>query len=1209
MADFAIPQSFSISDVKRNSMPAVRRTVIHGSTTQNTYGPGEQIDIPVDTGTSGSFFDPQTSRIDMTVNVYNPNYFVDFINLPRCGFHALFEQFSVIIHNTEHETQRYYTEMIELEMVRHGENIQPFELTMSNPHKVGSGIAGDLHINLIKPSMITTAGLPHGVKYGVLTQPSGSNIASSVANDISEGLLLNAHPYLKRPYGRLGYAEIDDLVVNTKTTGGFVGLNSNVGTGYKNQFGWWAETSLPSSSMYDDQITVRGETICKTSKVATFSSSGTVNTGLTNHQSRWDSPPVNNVLSVPTGTSYAYDNQILTSNRFVGYRSHGGNYSKIYPYVGSFGTGHPDNTMFDVDYGQTLGGYTPMMWPAKQPTDMTEFMKMKKEALRGVNTKNVQNYYANCKNIPIGIPIDLTNDEYGEAAIWGDSSHALPSKSDSRGQKYCFRVSLKLYSCIFGVFAKKMFPSLLIGAGRVRLRFRLQQPNIAFQTLMDPCRIVPHTARDRFAYMGIWQNSDDQNSTITTLDNLTSGDVSCIAHGIHPILLSNYEAGECFNDMVCIGRHPIPQQRMKAISRPLDTFTGRVKMGMADPVNLMGGSTSGYAIDSSFNTEITKEAGASIYGPPINYNIVSLLPRNEYSSVSNPITDGNTTWQNFVQASLTLPVSSADVEAVYGDTILGGSAATWKLAYDRYLNGLNLKIINDVITEFSDNVHYGYPPNVIVANSQYVDVDNAEDVGVTIYDNKNQNRTPGSSCPVFALQNYHYATDWSALFSNHQSTQGDYKFKGGDRGTTQMLWHPAQSAATAPTSDFPAKGLNWDPFQPPVPQYVPIKEPWNKSSSRSLVSTDFLNERDLCYGTFLERSVAQVRRTNKNLFPLGNSDSTYYPGMSERVTYTISNVAYRVEEIILPEAASLQIISAAMEGGITMETSQIKSIEQILQRQDNQKILLNVSAGVVDDICFTFQPTEIYQSDKAYGYNSFATYCPYTSFRFILQSEGTKDSNGSIIPAPSTPDNYNYLGGEPNYYNALSFGEHIGINTYLTIGTEPFPRMPINDLQTLIDHVTWGDQRRGDFEYLGLEPMWQNSYDTSNFQKIIPFQDGFFSVFTPIECLNDQTITDNPYWTPLECNIKTLIRGIRAKKPALPLFKPTDGTYHFSFNLQAFMYQEERMNVGLPMVNNNAYLQMQNCHLLREYETRMMTHIRCFARVVIERGGIVQIFT
>jgi hypothetical protein len=106
MADFALPQTLSISDVRRNGMPAVRRTVIHSSTSQNSYGPGELVYIPVATGTDGSFYIPSTSRLDMTVNVFNKNHFVDFINLPRCGWNVLIEEFGIEIHNSNHENQR-----------------------------------------------------------------------------------------------------------------------------------------------------------------------------------------------------------------------------------------------------------------------------------------------------------------------------------------------------------------------------------------------------------------------------------------------------------------------------------------------------------------------------------------------------------------------------------------------------------------------------------------------------------------------------------------------------------------------------------------------------------------------------------------------------------------------------------------------------------------------------------------------------------------------------------------------------------------------------------------------------------------------------------------------------------------------------------------------------------------------------------------------
>lgn len=140
MADFGIPQDLSISDVKRNAMAAFRRTVIHGDTSQNAYSAGELIYLPLATGTAGAFWDISTARLEMTVQVYNPNYFVDFINLPRCGFNAVIEECGLEIHNALHENQRFYGEMVELEMIRRGENAVPYELTVSNPHEVGGGV-------------------------------------------------------------------------------------------------------------------------------------------------------------------------------------------------------------------------------------------------------------------------------------------------------------------------------------------------------------------------------------------------------------------------------------------------------------------------------------------------------------------------------------------------------------------------------------------------------------------------------------------------------------------------------------------------------------------------------------------------------------------------------------------------------------------------------------------------------------------------------------------------------------------------------------------------------------------------------------------------------------------------------------------------------------------------------------------------------------
>jgi hypothetical protein len=1204
MSDFGIPQSLSISDVKRNAMAAFRRTVIHGDTSQNAYSAGELIYLPLATGTAGAFWDISTARLEMTVEIYNPNYFVDFINLPRCGFNTVIEECGLEFHNSLHENQRFYAEMIESEMIRRGENSIPYEMTVSNPHDVGGGLAGDLHINLIKPSMVTTAGLPHGVRYPILKQPNASNNSSSVTDVLTQGILLNGNPYLKKPLGRNGWDTIttEDNFYSKLTAGPT--LTRTADDSIQHRFHEFAETAFPSNSIFDDRVTLptqskyaiynldigTNRTLIQTAEAGTAASD--------RQYADITTTGANRTTGIYGGSSHGADLFPALPNRFKGPPAVAGQYSKSVPRLQAFGNRRADNTIWDVFPGQTVGGYTPMMWPAKQPCPMDKLQKQIRDARRGVNTKNVQNYYANCKNISVGIPVTITDDAgYGKELWGGDPTKegTLPLKSHTRGERYSFRVSMKFYSCILGVFAQKWFPSLLIGAGKARIRMKLQQPNVAFQTLMDPCRIIPRTARDRFPYLGCFKST-------STLSDYSSNPLENLAHAIHPILISDYIPGSCFNDMVALGKFPIPSLKTKAMNRITDvisTLTQQVSTSIFGP-------TGGVAVNSSYAPYAANDAR----------KVMGYLalgdPEQNVADVQIPVPENVTRACGYAAADTAADIAKSGLISA----------------------GLVTRALQNVAIELSRNMMFGFPPMILQdqTNNPIVllgDEDHTSRKGVqknrNVIEAKVDNVTKASS--IKSVNNYHWFTDYTPFFipNNYAATEA----WGVGKRSRQTVWKQGVSDATDTVAaqtkfrpnltdveneerlDYEEKGLWWDMYQFPTPQYVPMKKPWDKKSDRKYAMEDIVNESEMCYGTYLPRSVAQVRRTNRQLFSLSN-DYESYPGISDRLTYSVMNVAFRCEEVILPEPASALIISSVMEGGITIEAETIKSIEQILQKQDNQKILLNVSAGLINDICFVFQPTEMYSGDKAYGYNSYAFYCPFTSFKFVKQSTDTKTPTGTAIDRlkiPNSSADYNDLGGEPEFYNSLSYGDHIGIRTYLTISTEFFPRIPINDLQTLIDHVCWGDQRRGDVEYLGLEPMLQNAYDTSNYQRVVPFQDGFFSVFTPIETLDDQTMTGNPYWAPLEMNINRTIRGRRSKHPALPYFKPFDGTFHLALNLQPFMGQHDRMNVGSPMVNTNAYLHMENCHMIREHETRMITFIRCFARVVIERGGILQIFT
>ena len=506
MSDFGIPQTLSISDVKRNVMAALRRTVVTGGTSQNSYSAGEIVHIPLMTGTMGAFWDVINSRrLEFTVQIYNKNYFTDFIDLPRCGFNTLIEECDLEFHNSSHERQRFYAEMIESEMIRNGENRVPYEMTVSNPHEVGGGLAGDLHINLIKPSMVTTAGLPHGVAYPSLAQPGGVN-SSTVTDVLTRGILLNGNPYLKQPLGRSGWGTIPAVkdIYNTNSAGVVAPpftIDSN--TDLENTFCDFAESRFPSASTFDDRIAAPTQSTLY--DVANFDELA-VRTAVGNPRNTDDDDMMEGgtlpttpaqrkytnsltgadalVHASSCGSTYGNDLYPTLPNRFLDTRSVAGQFSKCVPRLDVFGRLRADNTPWDTYPGQTVGGYTPMMWPAKQPCPLDKLYAHLKEARRGVNTKNIQNYYAHCKNISIGVPVHIQEGSdtnmYGKHLWGGDGNESKLPPMNASGAMYSFRVSLKFYSCILGVFAKKMFPSLLIGAGKARIRLRLQQPNIAF---------------------------------------------------------------------------------------------------------------------------------------------------------------------------------------------------------------------------------------------------------------------------------------------------------------------------------------------------------------------------------------------------------------------------------------------------------------------------------------------------------------------------------------------------------------------------------------------------------------------------------------------------------------------------------------------------------------------------------------------------------
>jgi hypothetical protein len=1105
MTDFAMPQALELEASRRNGIPAVRREVVHNTTTQNEYRPGELCYIPIDTGAAGAFMDTTTTRLEMTIVVRNKNYFVDFINLPRCGWNAIIQEFGVEINNGLHELNRHYAECIELDMIKRGENRTPYQICRSNPWRPAGGTAGDSHINFIKPSMVTSVALPHNVKYAPLT----TSTAATTPDILQYGMLLDSNPFTSFMFGRMHSSEIskinvDDYIDYVSDIGQFRTTNGDV-----------------SQSFWDDRIPNASETSIQIDDSSTFVASIALD-GVTEGRIA-NLTGYNRIAGGPTyGSNVGH--QAWTSPHDM----YGGNAISIYSAV----------------YGQSVVGASPGQWPVFQPCPYQTLQKQIKDDLRLVNADNIQNYYANCKNIPVGIALDISSDQSGSTSIYGDSVKTKPSWSNPEfGSETEFQVSLKVYSSLIGELTKKWFPELVVPQGRMRLRLRFQEPQIVFQTLMDPCRRVPGTSRDFLPYMGIVKSMEPVYvppvapatvgtivETMRNISELTQCHPTEIASGVHPIMIRNYTPGMCFIPAVAMGKFPLPLSRMKNmlnLTKVTDVYgygTGMTsqffngaRYVMEEDLERQNSALQVPNFINWINEVETNSTNADILG-----NIINYVSRQNYNHRVNQ--EIGYTW--FYQPGHNLNAAG------YRDLQLGD------------------------IPRIQDCQQLSHPPSYRTLMQ------------------RGQHPVDGGASQV--------------AFSTGMDTTGN------------EFWRSEANALR----DRPWKGQNWYNFCIPTPQYVPIIDPWSKLSTRQLTADSYLNENQLCFGTHLEASVAQVRRSHSTLYPLQISDKIS-SRLDERLTYVVRNVQLVTQQIILPRTAAISIVENALNGGISMETIAWKEMESMLPKAESQKHLINMAAAFANSLTFVFRPIDTYQGDQAFGHNSFSFYNPFTVFYY--------DYDPLLTPAGVTdtqrPDDYNYLGGKPVYYNECIVSTRVPFDIQLQLSSELYPRTPIDTIHRLLMHTRWGDQVFSNQDYMELAPCLQPSYLTQKGMVINTLQDGFWACYTPISALDDQTITCNPYFVPLELSIRKRIRGKRAPKNALPQYKPFDGTFHLSFNLEAFMGQSGRMRTGVPVVNNNMFLKMEKAHLIRTYDTQLLTICECDAKVVFERGGTMQFFT
>jgi hypothetical protein len=157
---------------------------------------------------------------------------------------------------------------------------------------------------------------------------------------------------------------------------------------------------------------------------------------------------------------------------------------------------------------RTAAVYTPSQWPDFQPSTLLgEFDDEEVNNILGkAKVSEYMKYLCNVRSLPIGVkgmkPALGIVDSYANPTTIMPSEPATAANTAANSYTQ-YRVSMPFLSGIYGIFAEKMFPDMLIGANNIRIEFKLAQNSKALWTTMDPCRRVPGTLRDFVPFTGV----------------------------------------------------------------------------------------------------------------------------------------------------------------------------------------------------------------------------------------------------------------------------------------------------------------------------------------------------------------------------------------------------------------------------------------------------------------------------------------------------------------------------------------------------------------------------------------------------------------------------------------------------------------------------------------------------------------------------------
>ena len=387
-------------------------------------------------------------------------------------------------------------------------------------------------------------------------------------------------------------------------------------------------------------------------------------------------------------------------------------------------------------------------------------------------------------------------------------------------------------------------------------------------------------------------------------------------------------------------------------------------------------------------------------------------------------------------------------------------------------------------------------------------------------------------------------------------------------------------------------GGHFNPFSSlPKPQYVPSSSPWTTkdffTGANVAVAAAHCNERVACYGTYLPASTPQVRRCQISS-RLGVSDSFNSSGST---TYYIRDLQYIGEQVQLDDLSASSIIQMAASSEVVVWSRGYRSFEADCTAGEQQNLILPIQIGQATALYLVFRPGNQMQSFDHYS-NSFV--CPFTGVSFAAGAGLRKSS------ADATTNRAD-VGGVYLIKSSLDT-QNQGLFSYqLFSGTKQYPLQPIQTVSEMLVEREKSTHSLHNWSWTGTENMnlmqWDKPFTSSNTQGLSfdPFLDlGFFTAYVPTLALDDQTITQNPYFSIAEVNeqgtAQTRLRGIR-QAPAinstasaftgvLNQFVPPVGTFFLGWDFESWTNHDDLMRTGKFLGQEQLTVRMTGTYLM-----------------------------